>query len=251
MVMCRTYSPYGAWELKRHYQRNLLIANGLTILFVIAAVAVPSLLTSRNKAGPVDGPLVPRLPVETVVDLSRDYRVIPDEPVATMRGGPAKPVIDGKVGWNLTPVIDDLNLDANEVIADQDQLRGLIDGREAPWDSDEGTSRGLGETSLPVFYPPIDSFVSVEIQPRMVYEVQPEYPRLAKEAGLEGKVWIKVLVDIDGSVRDAVVVKSSESAILDQAALEAAYSNRFSPAIQNGRPIPVWAAYQVDFRLTR
>lgn len=250
MIMCRTYSPYGAWELKRHYQRNLLIANGLTILFVIAAVAVPSLLTGGNDISLPQRPVEPG-PIKIVLTPGQEYKVVSDKPVVTTRGGPAKSVIEGKVGWNLTPVVDDLNLDANEVIADQDQLRGLIDGREAPWDSDEGTSRGLGETSLPVFYPPIDSFVSVEIQPRMVYEVQPEYPRLAKQAGIEGKVWIKVLVDIDGSVREAVVVKSSESAVLDKAALEAAYSNRFSPAIQNGQPIPVWAAYKVDFRLTR
>src|SRR5690606_16201294 len=43
MTSCRTFSPYGAWELKRTYQRNLLLANLCVVALVVAAVSIPSI----------------------------------------------------------------------------------------------------------------------------------------------------------------------------------------------------------------
>ena len=109
------------------------------------------------------------------------------------------------------------------------------------------------ETSLSDYnhIPTIDEFVPVEIMPEMIYEVHPEYPRLARQAGLSGRVWIKALVGIDGRVKEAVVAKSSGKPALDKAALQVAYLNLFSPGIQDGRPVAVWIAYKVDYMLSK
>ena len=40
---------------------------------------------------------------------------------------------------------------------------------------------------------------------------------------------------------------SSGVASLDDAAVKAAFKNRFKPGIQNGRPIACWVSYTVDF----
>ena len=69
------------------------------------------------------------------------------------------------------------------------------------------------------------------------------------EAGLEGVVWVKALVGSDGSVRDAVVYKSSGTPSLDEAAVAAAPACKFKPAIQNGSPVAMWVTYKVEFVL--
>jgi TonB family protein len=101
------------------------------------------------------------------------------------------------------------------------------------------------------FFPEPDEFVPVEVPPEMIYEEIPEYPRLAKDLGWEGTVWVKALVDILGDVRNAMVFKSSGYNLLDQAAVEAAYKCKFKPAIQNGRPVSVWVTYSVEFAITK
>ena len=95
--------------------------------------------------------------------------------------------------------------------------------------------------------PAIDEFVVCEFLPEMIHYVNPEYPRLAKAAGLGGVVWINALVDKNGVVRDARIAKSSGTPSIDEAALVAARQNRFNPAIQNGYPIACWAKFKVEF----
>jgi TonB family protein len=101
------------------------------------------------------------------------------------------------------------------------------------------------------YLPSMEEFVAVEIIAEMIHYETPGYPRLAEQAGLEGLVWIKALVTRDGSVRDAVVYKSSGTPSLDDAAVAAAPKCQFKPAIQNGRPVAMWVTYKVEFILNR
>ena len=99
------------------------------------------------------------------------------------------------------------------------------------------------------YLPTIDEFIVVEIEADLVYRHKPTYPRLAEQAGIDGKVWVKVLVLKDGSVRNAVVYRTSGNTSLDEAAVEAAKKCRFKPAIQNGRPVATWVAFPFEFEL--
>ncbi len=54
------------------------------------------------------------------------------------------------------------------------------------------------------YLPAPDEFVPVEIYAEMIYEEVPDYPRLAREAGMEAVVWVKALVDKEGNVKRAI-----------------------------------------------
>lgn len=92
-------------------------------------------------------------------------------------------------------------------------------------------------------------FVPVEIYPEMIYAHTPDYPRVAKQAGITGEVWVKSLLDASGLVVKAMVAKSSGSMALDMAAVQAAYGCKFKPGIQGGKPVHCWVSYKVDFVL--
>jgi periplasmic protein TonB len=82
-------------------------------------------------------------------------------------------------------------------------------------------------------------FVIVEHKPRLVRGVQPEYPELARAAGIEGKVVVSMVVDTLGNVAKAEVYASSGNTSLDQAAVGAAYKCGFVPGYQRDRPVVV------------
>jgi len=97
--------------------------------------------------------------------------------------------------------------------------------------------------------PASDEFVKVEKMPEMVKSPPPVYPEAEKKAGTEGKVIIKALVDKTGKVVEVEVAKTSGYEALDKAAVEAAYQNEFKPAMQDGKPVAIWVAYKVNFKL--
>jgi TonB family protein len=96
--------------------------------------------------------------------------------------------------------------------------------------------------------PEIDDFVHVENIPVMVVAPIPEYPMVAIKAGISGIVYVKVLIDKDGKVIRAVVIKSV-SELLNQAAIDAALKSSFIPALQNNNPVAVWMVVPYRFNL--
>lgn len=105
----------------------------------------------------------------------------------------------------------------------------------------------IDSSSNNVHKPSKDEFVPVEVMPELISATSPEYPSLARNAKITGRVWMKVLVGIDGRVTEASVGKSSGHSFLDDLALRVARMNLFSPGIQNGKPVVVWVTYKVDF----
>jgi TonB family protein len=93
-----------------------------------------------------------------------------------------------------------------------------------------------------------DSTIIVDAPPVPACEVVPEYPEALRFSGVEGVVWMRILVSDNGTVMGAVVKKSSGYRQLDVAALRAAVRTPYKPAILNGRPLAVWKTYSVTFR---
>ena len=76
---------------------------------------------------------------------------------------------------------------------------------------------------------------------------QPLYPDQAREAGVDGTVIVSALVDPQGRVRDAKVVKSIP--MLDAAALAAVRQWQFTPYLDGGQAVWAWTRVPVRFSL--
>jgi len=75
------------------------------------------------------------------------------------------------------------------------------------------------------------------------------YPEIARKAGVEGRVFVKVLIDQQGRVVDTQVIKSLGNNGCDEAAISAIKSVRWRPAKQRDRPVKVWVSIPVMFML--
>jgi len=75
----------------------------------------------------------------------------------------------------------------------------------------------------------------------------PEYPSEARSKGLEGMVILKGVVEVDGRVTQLKVMRGDEP--FASAALAAAKTWRFRPAVVSGQPTAVYRIFKVPFRL--
>jgi len=116
-------------------------------------------------------------------------------------------------------------------------------------------SYGTGETESNItakhdLLPDINQFIPIDTQPELTYRHPPTYPRIAENARISGKVYMKVLIDESGEVIKTAVIKSSDNIWLDRAAEKAAIKNKYKPAVYQDKPIKYWATYEVDFVLS-
>ena len=67
------------------------------------------------------------------------------------------------------------------------------------------------------------------------------------EQGIEGTTHVWMYFNERGRVEDAIVGTSSGNEALDQAALRVARVYRTQPALNRGRPVPVWILQPISF----
>jgi protein TonB len=85
-------------------------------------------------------------------------------------------------------------------------------------------------------------------QPTKTRNVSPVYPQEARDATVQGIVIIEAVIDAEGRVGEARVIRSIP--LLDQAALDAVRQWEFTPTLLNGVPTPVIMTVTVNFSLT-
>lgn len=90
-------------------------------------------------------------------------------------------------------------------------------------------------------------FWAVSKEPIIIKDVVPNYPEMARLAGIEGVVFVKFAVGSDGQVKTASVLRGPN--MFQQAALDAVYQFTFIPAMQNDRRVAVWMTLPIRFQL--
>jgi protein TonB len=71
--------------------------------------------------------------------------------------------------------------------------------------------------------------------PLPLVRVEPQYPQQARQRKLEGWVQVRFTISTAGSVRDAAVVKSSDS-VFERSAIQAVNKWKYQPLMQEGKP---------------
>ncbi len=238
--------PYGAFELKATYQRNLIFGNLSVLLLVALALATPYAYSALFGETTV---VIPIDPVPEPIEI--EVWILPP-PLVEQPEPPVNPTPSNQsqeMTNNLSLVADSLWDDSKpeEMLPTQGELSRAIGEGDTTGSGFIDTS-GLGEGE---YFPGENEFIHTEKLPDFVSYVKPEYPSIARQAGLEGTVVVKALVDKNGAVRDAKVARSSGYAALDNAAINASFKNTFTPGIQNGYPVACWVTYRVEFKLNQ
>jgi len=200
-AMARTYTGlsghYGAFELKAKYQRNMFLGTLFSVLFC-AAIITGALLYQHLTAADM-----------IIVQIDDDkggkgqVTILPppvNNPIKTKYEWASLRTSDLKIG---IPVArpDEEFVEIEAVLPTRIEIEEHVDLAAGPAieEYDGGFEFDKADDG---YIPPPDSFISVEIPAQMIYAHEPEYPRLAKHAGIEAIVWVNALMDKEGKVRE-------------------------------------------------
>lgn len=86
--------------------------------------------------------------------------------------------------------------------------------------------------------------------PLPLVRVEPQYPPQAARRGLEGWVHVRFTITTAGSIKDAVVVKSSHG-VFERAALQAVAKWKYQPQTRDGKPIEAQAETVLRFEMPK
>jgi TonB family protein len=81
----------------------------------------------------------------------------------------------------------------------------------------------------------VEDITDYDTPPSLVSAVRPEYPEMARELGVEGRVVLRVLVLEDGTVGRVQVIETPNPILVDEA-ITAVRKSMFFPATRNGIP---------------
>ena len=106
----------------------------------------------------------------------------------------------------------------------------------------------LSQTQEPAVYKPGDGITL----PSVVKEVKPAYTREAMQNKIQGSVWLRIVVQADGTIGDITVTRSlDETYGLDQEAIKAAKQWLFKPGTKAGKPVAVEVTLELTFTLKK
>lgn len=181
-------------------------------------------------------------PPERTLIMPPDH-VMESPPSILPEGGPPQPKVGPDQAGIVvptdyeTPIIDEPTQVSNPVSND-------LDGK-VPQGSTGHTENPGNE--FPERPDPTQVTVVDEL-PVSVHAPKPEYPDLARQAGVEGTVILQVLVNREGKVIEVILRRSSP--MFDEAAEKAIRQWRFRPAILANQPVPSWVTIPVRFVLS-
>ena len=84
--------------------------------------------------------------------------------------------------------------------------------------------------------------------PQVVYKAEPQYSEAARKVRLQGMVMLRIEIGTDGRATN-VGVRQSLGLGLDDRAMDAVKQWKFLPGKVNGKPVPMVAYVEVNFRL--
>ena len=84
--------------------------------------------------------------------------------------------------------------------------------------------------------------------PKVLSQKEPVYTETARAAKMQGAVVLTLVVDEEGLARDFQVTRALGFG-LDEKAIEAVQQWKFRPGMKDGKPVPVIATIEVNFRL--
>jgi protein TonB len=243
---------YGAYDLRKHYAQNLVKAMAIAFFSVAFLYMAYSILKPKPAA------FVPTI-VETPVTLmSTDVKppvIVPPKPQVT------HPQV--QVNTVKYPIfVAKPDKDAENPPKLTDLETSAIGTKAAKGKNDDG---GTG-TAVIFDGPPVDPGVTEDNTPKDMasVEVLPEpyggatawqkflqknihYPPQASEAGVQGKVFLSFIVEMDGRLSNITVERGIGSGLSEEAVRVLKLAPAWKPGIQNGHKVRVKYTIPINF----
>ena len=243
MVFKGRNQSYGAYVLRKKYQKYVTVAMIITLILLIGAVAYPVIASyiSKNRI------IKEEKSVETEI-LNAPKEDLPPPPPPP----PPPEAMAEKVKFTVPKVVEDT---VETGLATQDDLSAK-GNTEAPAEEEikvEEVKEQVIQQEAPK-----EIFTVVEEQPgypggdeaRIKFlQENIKYPEEAKELGVQGKVFVTFVVEVDGSITDVKVLRGIGAGCDEEAIRVVKSMPKWVPGKQRGVPVRVQFNLPIKFTL--
>ncbi len=256
IIFDRRNKNYGGYELRKHYPQRVKKAMS-AVLIMASLISAYTVFANRDKA--ITAPIV----IPKTIELSE----VPDIPQQQKQQVPELPPPPENVAtasMSHPEIVVDNQVRPEDQLASVDDLKnkqiGLENHDGDPTITDIGVitdphTTGTGNTIVESNPPSKEPMKWVEQMPQFNGNLQEylassiHYHDMAKEAGIEGRVAVQFVVDEQGNIADAHILKGIGGGC-DQEALRVVKSMpRWKPGKNNGVPAKVLFTLPITFTL--
>lgn len=250
---------YGAPELKRLQQGYTLKGFIVAVTIHVALIAAYMLVAYINQSKAKDIPFNPKTPV-IITDVDFTPPPIDETEVPPVKEDEIVQKVKDLSSLEPTPV---RKSDADDVVLKtQDELNNISTTTSRTGDSIIIASNDnikiddikIDNRVNDVVKDPVNTTYTsaeVDVVPECInlsqVQADIEYPGLAIEAGIEGKVTVKVLVGPDGNVIKIGSLSGPE--VFHSEVKDKAKQLQFTPGLQSNKPVKVWINVPFNFKL--
>jgi periplasmic protein TonB len=214
-------------------KRNIFIQMGLVIALGIVFVAFNIHDSVRSAAG--FGDMDATTIEDEVIPVTRAEEIKPPPPPPPPKVVDVLTIVDDNVEIDIELEIDDSEADKATII---DALPQIQKKEEV-----------VEESEIFVVVEDMPEFPGGETALRSFINKNVNYPVIAAENGIQGKVYVRFVVDKDGSVTNAEIARGIDPS-LDQEALRVVRTlPKWKPGKQRGKPVRVSYTVPINFQL--
>jgi protein TonB len=236
---------YGAYKLRKRYNRTVLVALIVGIIIIGTAVITPYLnakaLENRQKRA------------ERQVEIKLENLDQPNETVAPPPPPPPPPADVVQQQKYVPPVVvDSIKPEDNIQLMTADEAQTEVKNAEVVEVAQEV------KAEVQEAEPEPQIFVVVEEMPMFpggdaallkYLRENANYPEIAKENNIQGRVIVNFCVTPTGGVSKISILKSVDPELDAEAMRVVSTLPKFKPGKQGGKPVPVWYQAFINFKL--
>jgi periplasmic protein TonB len=244
---------YGAYQIRKSYAINGLIGFGFALFVVLLLIVGPMISNWIKSMQPKEAPIVEKK-VEVTLKNTESIDEEEKEEIKEFKKQEAPQMESVKFTVPIVTTEDveevttqeDLTASNPGSVTQQglDGFSGLPDG--------EGTEEVIGGTNTDEVFTVVEQmpeFPGGEAAMNEFLDKNLQYPTMAKEQGIQGKVWIGFIVDKFGNVSNVEVLRGIGGGCDEEAARVVSIMPRWVPGKQSGRPVIVKFRFPINFTL--
>ncbi len=236
---------YGAYKLRKKYNRTVLFSLVIGIIILSTAIIAPYLnakaLENRQKKA------------ERQVEIKLENLDQPNETVAPPPPPPPPPADVVAAAKYIPPVVVDsikpeevsqlMTADEAQVeVQNQEVVEVVAEVKEEVQEEEAEPEPFIRVEEMPEFPGGIEELL------KYVY-ANTQYPEVAKENNIQGRVIVRFCVTAKGGVNQVSIFKSVDPELDAEAVRVVSTLPAFKPGKQGGKPVPVWFILPINYVL--
>jgi periplasmic protein TonB len=236
---------YGAYRLRKKYNRNVLIGMLIGILIIGTAIITPY-LNAKAAEGRTKR-------AERQVEIKLENLDTPNEQVAPPPPPPPPPTDVVQQQRYVPPVVvDSIKPEDIKQLMTADQAQTEVTNKEVVevvQQVKEEVQEADPEATPFVVVEEMPMFPGGDVELLKYISEHTQYPEVAKENNIQGRVIVRFCVTSKGGVSQVSVLKGVDPELDKEAIRVVNTLPTFKPGKQGGKPVPVWYMVPITFTL--